>query len=140
MSWKKLLLRVNAIIPSTEDVIKSPKDFVPDVLSKAIEGEGVAIEWEYFRDWEDYDDCDIRAKVLGEKQNLINSFYVVDERVFSEDIEPHLILGEELFQFIDGYFDSNGVCFFNGDVIVVSKDEPLIFIFHHEGAYSWVKM
>lgn len=134
MSWKTVLERLWEIIPPSSNYVKIKNNFVPDLIFKSV-GD---VELSPFVDWEEFSDQEIWKKVCSGVSYSNEEFYVVDENVFSYDLEPSLISGAELAGYINGYLDANKICFFNGDVILIAKEKALIFVFHHEGAYTWI--
>lgn len=139
MSWKALIDRIHSLFPISETLIFSEKNLTPNVFERLIHEGKLFAQWSVFREWEDFDDKEIRERVIPREAFVNEDLYVVNEHTYSSNGQPQLVNSSHLAGFIDGYLDNHGECFFNGDVIIVSKDKGSVFIFSHEGAYTLIK-
>ncbi len=69
--------------------------------------------------------------------NRLFDLSIVTEKVFDLDLEPFKINSEVIREFVQ-YHNKKYGRFFYGDLIIISPDKKIMWIKHHEGAYSLV--
>ncbi|NVB39967.1 hypothetical protein G6O69_19135 [Pseudenhygromyxa sp. WMMC2535] len=110
----------------------TPSALTPDSISDA----AGSTHWTSINNWEQYEDAKlaIMANLLPTpfKGNLM----VVSDHSLTSNGGGLAVASSQLKELVAGHLILFGECLFNGDVIIAELGGSLIWMFHHEGAYT----
>lgn len=89
--------------------------------------------------WESLDDLDIFEQVRWERK-FEGDLYVVTEASYRKELGPFKINGFLLRKFVSEHHKIFGEAFFNIDVEIISFENRLFWLFHHNGASATVSL
>lgn len=110
---------------------------IDDLINK-IEMRSEKIEWHSLKEWEDLDDTTIYG-MLESVEKPEGEIFIITEMSYFNKLGPFKLKATDIRQFIAQYFNQFHECFFNGDLLMFNIEHKLIWIFHHEGVYAFVK-
>ena len=101
-------------------------------------GKSIESKWYDIEDWESLDDLTILGYLEELKPFRGELLVVTEASYFNDKLGPFQVNAVDMKQFVNSHLESFGECFFNGDVIIVSINDKLVWIFHHEGMYTLI--
>jgi hypothetical protein len=111
---------------------------IDDLINK-IEIHNGKIEWHSLKEWEELDDIAIYS-ALESIEKPEGEIFIITEMSYFNKSGPFKLKAVDIRQFIVQYFNRFHECFFNGDLLMFNIEHQLIWIFHHEGVYAFVKL
>lgn len=111
---------------------KSLEDFI-----NFLSGKNSELKWYNLNGWETLDDNEI-FKNLNDLREITGVIYIITEASYRNNLGPFELKGEQLSSFIEGYTEQCSECFFNGDVVITNLVKRLLWIFHHEGVFTFI--
>jgi hypothetical protein len=97
------------------------------------------LSWLTANRWEELDDLEI-LQFLADLRHFEGKLLIVTDVSYGKKFGPFEIDAVCIQSFVKQYKVDFGECFFNGDVLIVSLDLKLVWIFHHEGIYGLVDL
>jgi hypothetical protein len=133
ISWDECLRSIQIIIPNARSLDLNE-------ISRAMEWQGYKFHRNRLADWEELDDMVIFQKSFG--QDIIRGsteIILIPWLCFWGKHLPFLVNGDSLEEFVKGFFEKYGECFFNGDTVVFFVSTKILCLFNHDGMYVRVE-
>ena len=97
--------------------------------------EHMKCDWIAINDWEDILDQILYQK-LEDVKIPKGSLIIVTEVSYRSNLGAFKMTSSHANKFISGHHSRFGECFFNGDVLIISKTQNTIWLFLHEGVFT----
>jgi len=97
------------------------------------------VQWHKVEEWESLDDVEI-LELLVNVVAPIGMLSVVCESSHNVGGAAYRLNSVDLMEFVSTHIAVFGECFFNGDVLITSPTQKLIWFFHHEGVFAVVSL
>jgi hypothetical protein len=91
--------------------------------------------WNALHNWEDLPDSEIYKKLV-EMSPPLGMVFVIAESSYRAELGAFEVHADRLAEFVAGYYHEFNECLFNGDLLIISGGQGLVWAFHHEGAYT----
>lgn len=114
---------------------RTPIAATPDAICEL----AAEVSWTPVTDWESSEDTDLACATGLFSVPFTGDLLVVSEHSLTSGRGGVLIASSGLEQFVKNHLKCFGECFFNGDVLIVESEGRLLWLFHHEGAYSLIE-
>ncbi len=92
-------------------------------------------DWITIADWEEIPDQDLYQQLENAKTPS-GMLLIVTEVSYRTDLGAFKVAGSDVKQFVAKHRSRFGECFFNGDVLIVSKEQNTVWLFQHEGVFT----
>jgi hypothetical protein len=109
-------------------------DYVLDQLSQ----KNIFIKWNNLDNWEDIDDLEI-FYCLKKIKNPEGQLIIITESSYKKKLGPFKINASDIEFFISNHLTEFSECFFNGDAQIISFEHKSMWLFHHEGQYTFIE-
>lgn len=97
--------------------------------------EHMKCDWIRIDDWEDIPDQILYQKLEDVKipKGLL---IIVTEFSYRSNLGAFKLSSNHIDKFVSEHHSRFGECFFNGDVLILSKSQNAIWLFQHEGVFT----
>jgi hypothetical protein len=129
ISWEQALAELRRFVPTVSFFLSV------DRVSAAAEVIAGPTDWHRFPGWENLPDTEILQTILANRPPPAGRLVVATMHMGFRG-SPIECLAEDLCELVTGHLKSAGVCFFDGDVVILEVDARALTIFHHEGYFA----
>lgn len=97
--------------------------------------EHMACDWTTIANWEEIPDQELYQHLENAKTPT-GMLLIVTEVSYQTNLGAFKVAGSDVRQFVAEHRSRFGECFFNGDVLIVSKEQNTVWLFQHEGVFT----
>lgn len=119
------------------EVWKNYKSF--DELVNTLENRFHDFEWKTLIGWEEMEDSEI-LEHLTSLNSFKDKLIVITDVSYKFQYGPFGVAANNISSFANEFWSNFGECMFNGDTIIINDCEKIIWLFHHEGLYTSLKV
>ena len=91
--------------------------------------------WYSLENYDELDDIEI-YNCLDSIKKFKGILYVVTDASYQQNLAPFIIHSNNLKKFVEKHYETFNENFLETDVLIISFELNLAWIFHHEGVYS----
>jgi hypothetical protein len=95
--------------------------------------------WHRLNGWEQLEDVEI-FQYLADLRAFEGMLFVITDACYQDSMGPFHLNATNINDFAKDHLNNFGECLFNTDVLVISIELKLVWIFHHEGVYGLVDL
>ncbi len=97
--------------------------------------EYMACDWMTIADWEEISDQELYQNLENAKAPS-GMLLIVTEVSYRTTLGAFKVADSDVKQFVAEHLSRFGECFYNGDVLIVSKEQSTVWLFQHEGIFA----
>lgn len=94
--------------------------------------------WNSMIGWEEMDDVYLLTQ-LSDLQPFNGELLIVTHRSCFPNMSPFKVDANNIVEFAQKHLEIFGECFIGGDTIIISKENKQMWLFHHEGVYTYIE-